>query len=336
MASAVESRARSRSRGPVSSETANSGCPLRARASGRHGARHPASDINILPKATRPRLELTKSRLVAAPRAHRPEYRAPRPTADNPALERAQQLGCKSSGQLPNSRRETRYRLPPARRDWGVAATCSPSCLRAPERVVKRLGGKRAGIRSMCTWWRDQIATCSSSRGGCFREEVYYRIAVVDVNVPPLRERASREDNFFPAVGGLHLLTGLGSIPSVSDRGLTSRSLARIRGPAMCASLRNALERADRAGPSRWRIHRPRPQTPRATRSRSRSGRCGSGRHRLVEPSTSRANGPDARRTCHGKTMLRGGFAPRGIERMSMYRIIKSTRLRNVNVGAKD
>ena len=57
------------------------------------------------------------------------------------------------------------------------------------ERSIQRLGGERAvsvDVRVFCATHRDLRGRVS---GGQFREDLYYRIAVVELHVPPLRER---------------------------------------------------------------------------------------------------------------------------------------------------
>jgi DNA-binding NtrC family response regulator len=75
-------------------------------------------------------------------------------------------------------------------------------------------------------------------RDGLFREDLYYRINVFPIELPPLRER--REDI---AALTRHLLSGLGRDPSdVSEEAL--RKLQMYDWPGNIRELRNVLERA--------------------------------------------------------------------------------------------
>jgi len=75
-------------------------------------------------------------------------------------------------------------------------------------------------------------------RDGLFREDLYYRINVFPVELPPLRER--RED--IEELTG-HLLSGFGRDPSdISDEAL--RKLQMYDWPGNIRELRNVLERA--------------------------------------------------------------------------------------------
>ncbi|MBX3125471.1 MAG: sigma-54-dependent Fis family transcriptional regulator [Polyangiaceae bacterium] len=61
------------------------------------------------------------------------------------------------------------------------------------ERVYERVGGRetlRADVRVLCATHRDLKR---SVREGRFREDLYYRVRVVEVEIPPLRERGRDE-----------------------------------------------------------------------------------------------------------------------------------------------
>jgi Nif-specific regulatory protein len=61
------------------------------------------------------------------------------------------------------------------------------------ERVFERVGGRtplRADVRVVCATHRDLEKAC---RDGRFREDLYYRIRVVEIELPPLRTRGAEE-----------------------------------------------------------------------------------------------------------------------------------------------
>ena len=77
-----------------------------------------------------------------------------------------------------------------------------------------------------------------AAAGGRFREDLFYRIGVLPVRLPPLRER--KED--LPLLA-LHLLRGLGGETKSIEPAALER-LARHDWPGNVRELRNALERA--------------------------------------------------------------------------------------------
>jgi transcriptional regulator with GAF, ATPase, and Fis domain len=115
-----------------------------------------------------------------------------------------------------------------------------PKLLRAIEsRTVRRLGGQRPiafDVRLVAATNRDLAMEVQRGR---FREDLYYRLAVVSLTVPPLRERL--DDLPLLAV---HLLRELGRDPA---HFLTVESLAALQDydwPGNVRELRNTLERA--------------------------------------------------------------------------------------------
>jgi DNA-binding NtrC family response regulator len=77
---------------------------------------------------------------------------------------------------------------------------------------------------------------------GRFREDLYYRLAVVQVSIPPLRERAGD----IPALSR-HLLTRIAKQPGLKGLGLTDDAMALLCGyewPGNVRQLQNALFRA--------------------------------------------------------------------------------------------
>jgi DNA-binding NtrC family response regulator len=115
-----------------------------------------------------------------------------------------------------------------------------PKLLRAIEsRTVRRVGGSRPiaiDVRLVAATNRDLAMEVQRGR---FREDLYYRLAVVSLTVPPLRERL--DDIPLLAV---HLLREMGLDPASC---LTVDSLAALQAhdwPGNVRELRNSLERA--------------------------------------------------------------------------------------------
>jgi transcriptional regulator with GAF, ATPase, and Fis domain len=109
---------------------------------------------------------------------------------------------------------------------------------------VRRVGGttsKRVDFRLICATNRDLQALC---REGRFRTDLYYRIAVIQIGLPPLRER--RED--IPLLAR-HFLeraqarAGTGApVRELSEEAV--RLLARYQWPGNVRELENEVERA--------------------------------------------------------------------------------------------
>ena len=77
---------------------------------------------------------------------------------------------------------------------------------------------------------------------GRFREDLYYRLAVVQVTIPPLRERS----NDVPALAR-HLLARIARQPGLRELGITDEAMSLLAGyawPGNVRQLQNALFRA--------------------------------------------------------------------------------------------
>jgi DNA-binding NtrC family response regulator len=119
-----------------------------------------------------------------------------------------------------------------------------PKLLRALERKeFRRVGGQkmlRANIRVVAATNRELAVEVNKGR---FREDLYYRLAVAHVAVPPLRER--RED--VPLLVEHILADMVASLPEALERAPSAETIAlmkRHEWPGNVRELRNVLERA--------------------------------------------------------------------------------------------
>jgi len=110
------------------------------------------------------------------------------------------------------------------------------------ERVIVRIGGDdeiKVDVRIICTTNRDLKQEVEN---GTFREDLYYRLSVVPVHIPPLRER--KEDipdllNYF--IGKLNEENGY-AVEEASEE--TVAMLQKQAWPGNIRQLENAIERA--------------------------------------------------------------------------------------------
>jgi transcriptional regulator with PAS, ATPase and Fis domain len=110
------------------------------------------------------------------------------------------------------------------------------------EREVCRIGSVKPvpiDIRIIVTSNRDLHR---HMREGLFREDLYYRLNVIDIHLPPLRDR--RED--IPAIVS-SMISGLNQAGGLANRKLHSEAVDWLVGqpwPGNVRELRNVLERA--------------------------------------------------------------------------------------------
>ena len=110
------------------------------------------------------------------------------------------------------------------------------------EREIRRVGENK-NRRSTCASWPRPTATSpTGSPGGAFRQDLYYRLKVVELHVPPLRER---RDDILPLARVLLADAALrmkrkisGLAPGAADQ------LLRYDWPGNVRELENAMERA--------------------------------------------------------------------------------------------
>ena len=122
-----------------------------------------------------------------------------------------------------------------------------PKLLRVLERrEFQRVGGgdtKKIDVRIIAATNRDLRAMVAR---GEFREDLYYRLAVVTVDVPPLRER--KED--IPLLAA-HFAKAMGATLDDLPQGAMARFMEHSW-PGNCRELKNAVERAVVLGETRF------------------------------------------------------------------------------------
>ncbi|KPJ76120.1 MAG: transcriptional regulator [Deltaproteobacteria bacterium SG8_13] len=123
-----------------------------------------------------------------------------------------------------------------------MSSTMQAKLLRViQEREVTRVGGDRAqsvDVRVICATNKDLQQLTAA---GAFREDLYYRLNVVGLHIPPLRER--KED--VPLLAQ-HFLETFGSKNSKALKGYTPRAMdaiVRHEWPGNVRELMNAVER---------------------------------------------------------------------------------------------
>jgi two-component system response regulator AtoC len=101
--------------------------------------------------------------------------------------------------------------------------------------------GETTTARSRCAWWPPRTATSSESEGGRFREDLFYRLNVLSLTIPPLRER--RED--IPLLVD-HFLARFNERSAPASGRLPRRAAAplRVPWPGNVRELEHAIERA--------------------------------------------------------------------------------------------
>jgi transcriptional regulator with GAF, ATPase, and Fis domain len=110
------------------------------------------------------------------------------------------------------------------------------------EKTVQRVGGNReipVNIRLICATNQNLEELAEQKK---FRQDLYYRIAVFPLNVPPLRERKAA---IVPLA--LHFIRRLAKVRELSKEALTpgaAKSLQDYPWPGNVRELANALERA--------------------------------------------------------------------------------------------
>jgi len=133
----------------------------------------------------------------------------------------------------------------------GLSSTAQSKLLRVlQERKFERLGGTETIKMESRLIAITNVDLPAAVKSGAFREDLYFRLNVLTVSVPPLRERSA---DILPLAD--HLLTQLRAIharPIAQLSDGSRRMLAAHSWPGNVRELRNALERAivfSRSGP---------------------------------------------------------------------------------------
>ncbi|HTQ23662.1 MAG TPA: sigma-54 dependent transcriptional regulator [Candidatus Binataceae bacterium] len=110
------------------------------------------------------------------------------------------------------------------------------------ERQIRRVGGTRpidVDIRVVCATNRDLRELV---KGGAFREDLYYRIAVIDIALPPLRERPGDVELL-----AMSFLAKFARRDTAAPRGFEPEAMAALETyswPGNVRELQNVVERA--------------------------------------------------------------------------------------------
>lgn len=110
------------------------------------------------------------------------------------------------------------------------------------ENSIERLGGKKpvpVNVRIIAATNRDLEA---ATREGAFREDLYYRLRVVTITMPPLRDRKEDIDML---IG--YLMTRLTAEMAIPNPGITDETVAKIKcydWPGNIRELSNTLKKA--------------------------------------------------------------------------------------------
>jgi len=110
------------------------------------------------------------------------------------------------------------------------------------ERTVTRLGSEtpiRVAVQLVCATHEDLLQLCEAGR---FREDLYYRINVVSLRVPPLRER--REDILWLAKRFAEQQSAKKGSASFSFTPAAERALLSYPWPGNIRQLKHCIERA--------------------------------------------------------------------------------------------
>ncbi len=110
------------------------------------------------------------------------------------------------------------------------------------EKAVRAVGGQQevaVDVRILCATHEDLAAEVGAGR---FRQDLYYRLNVIELRVPPLRER--REDIPLLADRILKRLAGDTGLPAARLTGDAQEKLKNYRFPGNVRELENMLERA--------------------------------------------------------------------------------------------
>ncbi len=110
------------------------------------------------------------------------------------------------------------------------------------DKRIRRVGGTRSQTVDVRIIAATNVDIAAEVRAGSFREDLYYRLSVIPIRLPPLRERGDDilllTDHFIDALSRDHDLPRPDVSPAVRDR------LLAYSWPGNVRELRNAIERA--------------------------------------------------------------------------------------------
>ena len=151
-----------------------------------------------------------------------------------------------------------------------------PKLLRALEsRTIRRVGGQQGRTVDVRVLAATHVDLAQAVRRGEFREDLYYRLNVVVLVLPPLRDRAG-DVELLAGTFVERIARGYG-LPVPELGAAAGEALRRHRWPGNIRELRNVLERAVVLSPPRHRS-RSRSSAPARPRRRGRHRRCPSRR----------------------------------------------------------
>lgn len=124
-----------------------------------------------------------------------------------------------------------------------MPASLQPKMLRfLQERVIERVGGVKeipVDVRVVCATHQDIDDLIQANR---FREDLYYRVSEISLNIPPLREREG--DSVLIAKA---LLKSIGNDMNREDLRLSEDAMAAIRGHDWPGNVREMINKIKRA-----------------------------------------------------------------------------------------
>lgn len=110
------------------------------------------------------------------------------------------------------------------------------------ERTIERVGGESVSSVDVRVIAATNQLLSDAIAAGRFREDLYYRLAVVEISLPPLRERGSDVRSL-----ALHFAAHFAQRHSRGIRAISGQALARLEGapwPGNVRELRNVMDRA--------------------------------------------------------------------------------------------
>jgi DNA-binding NtrC family response regulator len=110
------------------------------------------------------------------------------------------------------------------------------------EKHIRRIGALRTISVDLRIMAATHVDLAAAVRAGEFREDLYYRLSVVPLHLPPLRERG--DDAILLATHFLHTLAEQYGLPAAPPSPAMRRAIASHSWPGNVRELRNSIERA--------------------------------------------------------------------------------------------